>query len=59
MSSTKRTIIPRVAPGNPGIDPLSQQPNILVNQVSVDYPVYTQRGLRGRRVMYCALSCKG
>lgn len=50
MSSTKRTIIPRVAPGNPRIDPFTQQPNILVNQVSVDYPVYTQRALRGRRV---------
>ncbi|MDO4898123.1 MAG: ATP-binding cassette domain-containing protein [Rothia sp. (in: high G+C Gram-positive bacteria)] len=49
MSSARRLFVPRVAPGKPGIDLLTQQPNILVNRVSVDYPVTTQKSLLGAR----------
>lgn len=48
MNSAKR-IIPRVAPGHPSRDYGQTPPNILVNNVSVDYPVTTQKGIFGPR----------
>lgn len=48
MNSAKQ-IIPRVAPGHPDRDYMQTPPNILVNNVSVDYPVITQKGIFGPR----------
>lgn len=48
MNSAKQ-IIPRVAPGHPDRDYRQTPPNILVNNVSVDYPVITQKGIFGPR----------
>lgn len=48
MNSANK-IIPRVAQGHPDRNYAQTPPNILVNNVSVDYPVVTQKGVFGPR----------